>query len=321
MLKKQILGIVILLLFGAINIFAQQPPNPSWFWGTVKINGIDAPVGTKITPILDNVEDQTAFVVNETLGSGKYSILVNADNPSTTEIKEGGVNGDQVIFKAKIGETEYILTPTGTWDNINTQELNLSDEGEIPVELSSFVARSQNNSVNLFWTTVSESNNFGFEIQRSTNNKNFIKIGFRKGQGTTTLVHNYKYSDFHLPAGEYYYRLKQIDTDGASSFSHVIKITLSMPLQCKLLQNYPNPFNPITTIQFEIPVDSDIAVNIYDLNAHLVRTLFNGFKSAGIHSCVWDGKNENGRTVSNGVYLYRISSGQFSLTRKMILAK
>ena len=319
MVKKQILGIVNLLLFGAINIFAQQPPPPSGFYGTIKINGIDAAAGTLISPIIDGIEYPTSFLVET---PGQYGLLyVNGDIPSTPTVNEGGVDGEQVTFIANVAGYLYSLIPTGTWTSGTNQELNLTNQADVPVELSSFIIRSQNNFINLFWTTVSETNNFGFEIQRSTNNKNFIKIGFRQGQGTTTLVHNYKYSDFHLPAGEYYYRLKQIDTDATSSFSHVIKITLSMPLQYKLLQNYPNPFNPNTTIQFEIPVDSDIAINIYDLNAHLVRTLLNGFKSAGIHSCVWDGKNQNGRTVSNGVYLYSISSGQFLLTRKMILAK
>ncbi len=317
-MNKLILAFLLIITM-TTALFAQAPTLPSFFFGTIKINDADAPIGTIITPTIEGVEYPTPFTVHT---PGQYGMLsVNGDDPSTTGTKEGGNNGETVFFIAQVGEIEYGLTPNGTWNSGTNQELNLTSSGIIPVELSSFNANVKNNSVNLFWTTESESNNFGFEIQRSNNKINFSKIDFIQGQGTTSLSHSYNYTDSPLPPGEYFYRLKQIDTDGTSSLSHVVNVAIVNPSKYMLLQNYPNPFNPNTTITFEILENSDIKLNIYDLNGHLVRELMNGFKSAGTHSCTWNGKDENGITVSNGIYLYRFSSESFSLTRKMILAK
>jgi len=318
MINKQLGAILPLMLFTASISFAQLP-QPSGFYGTLQINGTDAPAGTIVKPTISGVEYPSSFTVTT---PGQYGLLfVNGDNPSTSGTKEGGVNGEMIIFTAKVGEIEYWLSPTGFWFSGINEELNLTSTGVIPVELSSFIANVNNNSVSLFWTTESESNNFGFEIQRSNNNIDFSKIIFIHGHGTTTQPYSYKYTDVSLPAGKYFYRLKQIDTDGTSSLSQVLDVIIFNPSKYKLLQNYPNPFNPNTTIMFEIPENSDIRLNIYDLNGHLVRDLFNGYKAAGIHSCTWNGKDEAGKTVSNGIYLYRIKSGQFTQTRKMILAK
>jgi hypothetical protein len=315
---KNRLAIIVLLILVPICSYSQLT-FPSGFFGSIQINGSDAPTGTVVKPTINGIEFPTSFTV---VTPGQYGLLnVNADEPSTTGEKEGGVNGDIVNFIAQIGETVYGLTPTGTWNSGTNQQLNLTSTGVIPVELSSFNAKIQNNSVRLFWTTESESNNFGFEIQRCENKIDFTKIDFIQGHGTTAQPHSYEYKDSALPAGKYYYRLKQIDMDGTSSLSKTLEVTIFNPSKYKLLQNYPNPFNPNTTITFEIPENSDVTLSIYSINGHLVRELLKSFKSAGTHSCTWNGKDEAGKTVSNGIYLYRISSGQFSQTKKMIFAK
>jgi hypothetical protein len=315
---KNRLAIIVLLILVPICSYSQLT-FPSGFFGTIQIDGSDAPTGTVVKPTINGIEYPTSFTV---VTSGQYGLLnVNADEPSTTGVKEGGVNGDIVNFIAQIGEIVYGLTPTGTWNSGTNQQLNLSSTGVIPVELSSFTANVNNNSVNLYWTTESESNNFGFEIQRSKTNTNFNKIDFIQGHGTTSQPYSYEYKDSYLPAGKYFYRLKQIDTDGTSSLSKTLEITIFNPSKYKLLQNYPNPFNPSTIISFEIPENSKVTLSIFSINGHLVRELLKSFKAAGTHSCTWNGKDESGKTVSNGIYLYRISTGQFSQTRKMILAK
>ena len=318
MIRKQLIGLII--LFVVSNAFS-QPGLPSQFYGTIKINGEDAPIGTKIIPTIDNIEYETEFEVNETNGIGNYSSYVNADNPATSEIKEGGVTGEQVVFKAKIGQTEYMLTPSGTWNNNDTQHLDLMNQGEIPVELSSFRAESKNNSVNLFWTTVSESNNFGFEVQRSRNDNFFNKIAFRNGHGTTNSPQTYNYSDTNLQSGKYFYRLKQIDTDGAFTFSPTLEVNLSFPQTFQLFQNYPNPFNPATNISYLISEQSNIKITIYNSSGQKIKTLVNGIKSAGDHSIVWNGRNKSGNTVSNGIYIYKMSAENFSVSKKLIFMK
>jgi len=83
-------------------------------------------------------------------------------------------------------------------------------------------------------------------------------------------------------------------------------------------QNYPNPFNPTTTIEYELPRDSRVVLQIYNLLGQGIRTLLNQSQPAGMHSAVWDGKNDLGRITSSGIYIYRLQVGSFTETRKMI---
>jgi hypothetical protein len=88
------------------------------------------------------------------------------------------------------------------------------------------------------------------------------------------------------------------------------------PDRFELNQNYPNPFNPITTINFSLPLLSKINLSVFNLNGQLVSTIYEGEMAAGNHSVTWDGSG-----VSSGVYFYRLVSGSFTDTKKMILVK
>ena len=94
-----------------------------------------------------------------------------------------------------------------------------------------------------------------------------------------------------------------------------------LPESFALYANYPNPFNPTTTISYDLPKRSQVTLGIYDLLGKQIRTLVNQSQDAGNKIAVWDGTDELGRTVSAGVYLYRIQAGEFSQTRKMLLLK
>ena len=130
----------------------------------------------------------------------------------------------------------------------------------IPVELTSFTATSNENSVTLNWSTATETNNSGFSIERKTSlDESWIAIGFVPGFGTTTERMNYSYADENLNMGNYSYRLKQIDFDGKTEYCEAIIVEVSAPERFVLLQNYPNPFNPSTTIGFSIPQTSNVS--------------------------------------------------------------
>ena len=300
-------------------LFFSHTLKPSGFYGTIKINATDAPAGSIITPTIAGTEYASSFYVEI---SGQYGLLfVNGDDLSTPGTKEGGVNGETVIFKVQIGETQHELIPTGNWSSGTNQELNLTNESEIPVELSSFMANTEKNTVNLFWRTESESNNFGFEIQRSEDNINFSKIVFIHGHGTTSSPHSYKYTDSSLAAGKFYYRLRQIDFDGTSNFSQVTEVTIYNPSKLMLHQNFPNPFNPTTNIQFTIPNAGSVTIDIYNFTGNLVRNLLNCYKPTGNFSIVWDGKNNDGARVSSGLYFCRMAVNEITITKKMMLTK
>jgi len=94
-----------------------------------------------------------------------------------------------------------------------------------------------------------------------------------------------------------------------------------IPSVFALHQNYPNPFNPVTEIQFDVPVESQVTLTIYNIMGQEVTTLTNRTLQAGFHSVRWDGTNGQGELVSTGVYFYRLTSPAFTSTKKMIMVK
>ena len=186
--------------------------------------------------------------------------------------------------------------------------------GTIPVELTSFSAISNGNTVTINWSTASETNNQGFEIQRN-NGGEFYAIGFVSGNGTTTEMNNYSYVDRNLIAGSYNYRIKQVDFNGRYEYSNVINVDVA-PEQFELSQNYPNPFNPSTTISFSIPQSSIVTLKVFNTLGQEVKTLINQNMESGVHSISFDASELN-----SGIYFYRLDAGQFSEVRKMTLIK
>ncbi|MFA5510265.1 MAG: choice-of-anchor J domain-containing protein [Candidatus Cloacimonadaceae bacterium] len=92
-------------------------------------------------------------------------------------------------------------------------------------------------------------------------------------------------------------------------------------ISTNLQDNYPNPFNPETTIRYSLREAGPVSIQIYNLKGQLVNTLVNEAKEAGNHSVVWNGKDKNNRSVSSGVYYYKMNAGKYSSTKKMILMK
>jgi len=98
-------------------------------------------------------------------------------------------------------------------------------------------------------------------------------------------------------------------------------LTVNLPITFQLNQNYPNPFNASTTIEYQLPQDTQLTIRIFNLQGKLIKTLFEGTQQAGFHKILWDGKNMNNQTVSSGLYLCRLDSKQFSTSQKIMLLK
>jgi hypothetical protein len=195
--------------------------------------------------------------------------------------------------------------------------------GITPVELSSFTATVDKNNITLNWKTASETNNSGFEIQRAeVKNKNskiinWKKIGFIEGNGTSTIENTYSFIDKNLETGNYSYRLVQIDFDGTRTESKKISVEVnSLPVHFSLSQNYPNPFNPSTTIEYSVPVNGAVKLQVYNSLGEEIKTLVNGYKEAGTYEA-----NFNASRLSSGIYYYKIESGNFTSVKKMIFLK
>ncbi|MCZ6702622.1 MAG: T9SS type A sorting domain-containing protein, partial [Ignavibacteria bacterium] len=165
---------------------------------------------------------------------------------------------------------------------------------------------------------ATELNNQGFEIERTTTD-DWEKIGFVNGNGTTTEMQYYSFTDnIRLVNNVYkiYYRLKQIDFDGTYEYSNEVTIEISQPDSYLLKQNYPNPFNPSTIISFTIPIRTKVVLKVYDVLGTEVAELINDIKYPGRYEVEF---NSNG--LPSGIYFYTIQAGKYTVSKKMILLK
>ena len=203
-------------------------------------------------------------------------------------------------------------------DEMYIDDYFFSDEMPVvvPVELTSFTANVNNGNVVLNWTTATELNNQGFEVERKTADGQYITIGHVQGNGTTTERKEYSFTDANAQIGSYSYRLKQVDFNGTFEYSNEIFVDVTAPLQFALDQNYPNPFNPTTTINFSIAEPSFVKLAVYNLLGEEVKVLKNENMSAGTFNVSFDAA-----TLPSGMYLYKIETAQYSSVRKMMLMK
>ena len=191
----------------------------------------------------------------------------------------------------------------------------------IPVELTSFSGAVVNAKVVLKWETSTETNNQGFDIERSSDNKKFVKVGFVPGFGTTTESHSYSFTTDLYSQEKQYYRLKQIDFDGTSEYSKVVEVVSPLPASYNISQNYPNPFNPSTKISFEIPVAAKVRITVYNALGQKITELTNQQYNTGRYNVDFNAEN-----LSSGLYFYVIEArgsngSSFMSTKKMILMK
>lgn len=194
--------------------------------------------------------------------------------------------------------------------------------GIVPVELSSFTATAFSKEIVLNWKTTSELNNMGFEIERKslTNNYGWQKIGFVEGSGSSTSPKDYSFTDKNPIRGTLLYRLKQVDFDGSFKYYVSEGVNFAGVYSYALEQNYPNPFNPSTLINYSIPVDGNVELMVYNILGSEVATLVNEFKEAGNYSVEFSTEDIR-NNLGSGVYIYKLKSGSFTQTRKMVVLK
>jgi hypothetical protein len=200
----------------------------------------------------------------------------------------------------------------------HTYFVGLTDPGDasLPVEIASFIVVSNRLNAELKWTTATEVNNYGFEIERRQIG-NWSKIGFVGGSGTASSPHEYSFTDRSVSPGRYAYRIKQTDRTGKSTYTPEATVEVGMALRVfSLDQNYPNPFNPSTTIRYTIPQKGRVSVKVFDVLGRDVATLVNGEQEAGLHQVVFEASR-----FATGVYFYHLQAGNFAETRKLLLMK
>jgi hypothetical protein len=266
------------------------------------------------------------------LTSGVYSLDLTADGFS-------GVSDYTTlrIIKRPIGGGNWILQGThvaGTGSNSTPivhrtgmsgfSEFGIggASDNALPVELSSFSAILLENAVKLVWRTETEVSNYGFEVERSQGDFEFL--GFVQGHGNSNSPKDYSFMDNNVSGGKYSYRLKQIDTDGKFEYSKVIEIDLGSPAKFELSQNYPNPFNPTTKIEYQLPFESNVTIELYNITGERVDVLVNQEQAAGYYTVE---VNSTQFRLSSGVYIYRMTAvstkdlKSYTQLKKMVLLK
>ncbi len=214
--------------------------------------------------------------------------------------------------------SQYTTTGSGGYQLLPRYTTDFLPNNSLPVELSTFTAKVSQKSVVLTWQTATETNNAGFDVERSSGNTNFQKIAFVKGNGNSTGKNSYSFADQNLEAGSYSYRLKQIDYSGKFEYSKVVEAeVLSAPTTFSLSQNYPNPFNPSTVIKFSVEKTGLTTLIIYNMLGQEVSTLFNGIAANGQVYAL----NFNASALSSGVYFYQLKQGDQIKIQKMMLLK
>ena len=166
------------------------------------------------------------------------------------------------------------------------------------------------------WETISESDLYGFEIQKSNDNLFFYKIWFVAAKG---IPYNYEFLDTEILYAENFYRLKQINKNGCFEYSNIITAQVNIPEKFELSQNYPNPFNSETAFKLTIAKEGNITLTIFDLLGREVRQLINEYKKVGYYIVKWDGKDNSGNSVSAGIYFCQMRGEGFNKTKKITL--
>ncbi len=246
-------------------------------------------------------------------------VIFSAYLPVNFSIPFEVMPGGKLSSEAKIDESVYIYFPSTGGGTV----LHIQSDYPLPVIFTMFSARFRGSEISLDWRTATEVGCYGYEIERMLpDSVVWEKIGFLEGSGNSSSEKEYSFTDKSLSnAGNYKYRLKQIDNDGTYLYSDVAEARVSVT-DYALYQCYPNPFNPSTTIKYQLPEDSRVLLTVYNSIGEKVTDLVDGFKQAGYHEILFDCS-----TCASGIYFYTISTvsltgeKQYTNTKKMQLVK
>jgi hypothetical protein len=261
------------------------------------------------------------------IGSGPWYILIDTDALYGAYYRGGA----WTTVENSDGLIEFNINPAKNMDLPII--LGNEDPNTLPVELSTFtVDLYNNNNAMLRWVTQSETGVLGFRILR--NNVEDVTSAALSSElipaTNTSQQQIYQYPDTNLTEyGTYYYWLMVADIDGSESIFGPVHIkydyeapeTPEIPELTELKNVYPNPFNPSTNISYSLAQKQDVKFSIFNSRGQLVKQISVGEKAAGNHSLVWDGSDNNGRTVTTGVYFIRMLAGKDSFFKKAVLMK
>lgn len=250
---------------------------------------------------------------------GQVVISISGD-AGIIEVPPSQANNSNHILKAgSSNRKESPKTAAAEYEAFTSAEpTSQQSGGALPVELISFKVNIElSKTPVLEWQTATETENYGFRIERKQNESDWTYLGFIAGKGYSTERISYSFNDPTATlAGTYSYKLTQIDYDGKETSFPPIEITVLAPNKTELKGNFPNPFNPRTTITYQVANTAKVSIQVYDVIGRLVQTLVNEQQLAGTYKVNFDASR-----LASGVYLIKMDSGAQVFVRKMLLVK
>ncbi|NOX89701.1 MAG: T9SS type A sorting domain-containing protein [Calditrichaeota bacterium] len=244
----------------------------------------------------------------------QYSVIV----PTLADSNK--VNG---LYYSTFFVRAHTADPTIHWET--EPDSGYSVDNLSPAAVSGLNAELVDDNIQLTWNENTEKDIAYYAVYRDTVND------FKPSSidDAISIVTSPEFEDKNIENNSmYYYRVSAIDYNGNESplsnevMVNITKIETGMhPLTFQLFQNYPNPFNPTTQIKFSLPEQANLQLVIFDANGKQIRNLFQGALPRGVHSFIWDGKNEDNKRVSSGIYYFMVKTKNRSLTKKMLLIK
>ena len=187
-------------------------------------------------------------------------------------------------------------------------------DAPLPVELTSFTGAADGSRAVLNWATASETNNDGFEVQMRSD-ATFRTVDFVRGAGTTLEAQRYSFTTTALAPGDYTFRLRQVDLDGASEFSPVVELTIGLDGAFALALEGPNPFADQTALGLSVARAQNVEAGLYDLLGRKVATLHSGVVDGAVMLSV------DASRLPAGLYVVRVQGETFRTSRTLTVAR
>lgn len=292
-------------IFGWAN--NSQPSTPTYSW---------ASAGATTTGTTSNLPTALTNNTNAIALSGSTTTTPTAQNPHYDNMYYSGtVTGTSAVLLASITTNSNWTGDEVTFQNITPGggifPTTFTISSPVPVGLTTFEGKNYTNQNLLMWTTASESNNMGFDIEASQDGIRFDKIGFVKGNGTTNDEKRYSFTDEKVASGLTYYRLRQVDFDDEFEYSKVISV-LRKSDRLIAISVSPNPAKDVLNIVIETKNDNDLEINLLDILGKIVKQE---------KSTIQQGLNNKSldlQDLPGGIYFLQIQQGTERVLRKVL---
>ncbi len=260
-----------------------------------------------------------SIMLNNAFPQAFFSLWQGSGHPLSEHLCSSGPN----FWPVSSGQVYYIRVAGDAYFSAQSKalagdfDLALTGPTSLPVELIYFDVLVDGRDATLRWSTASETDNAGFDVEYKPANGEWITAGFVDGAGNTREQQDYSYRIADLTSDVYFFRLRQIDFDGVFEYSPVIEVSVDLPTTHFLGNAYPNPFNPQAQFSLNVAAEQNVSITLHDVLGHEVQTIHTGALEANrAHLFTIDGS-----TLASGTYVYRVVGETFTESKTVVLQK